>query len=326
MGIRAEAPTQTAMTVLWRKPADDPRSDGRPLHRLRHPPIPQDGHLRQPGLPEVPHPGGVRVRRKTGLIKTFTGDLLTVSVDPPAVYGMIQFEEGGRFMADFTDCELAEVWVGQPVKLSFRKRYTDKDRGFSGYFWKAVPLPVKRPVEDKKAAGIRFDGRVAVVTGAGAGLGRAYALELAARGAKVVVNDLGGARDGSGAGSAGPADRVVEEIRAAGGEAVANYDSRFHRRGGEALIRQAIEAFGRVDIVINNAGFCGTSPCEDDAGRMGRGPGRSSRRGLLRHPAGLPADAEQKYGRIILTTSAGRAVRQFRPGQLLRGQAGPAGD
>ena len=93
------------------------------------------------------------------------------------------------------------------------------------------------------------------MTGAGAGLGRAYALELAARGAKVVVNDLGGARDGSGAGSAGPADQVVEEIRAAGGEAVANYDYVATPEGGEALIRQAVEAFGRVDIVINNAGI-----------------------------------------------------------------------
>lgn len=102
---------------------------------------------------------------------------------------------------------------------------------------------------------IRFDGRVAVVTGAGAGLGRVYALELAKRGAKVVVNDLGGARDGSGKGSEKPADNVVEEIKALGGEAVANYDSVATVAGGENIIKTALDAFGAVDILINNAGI-----------------------------------------------------------------------
>jgi NAD(P)-dependent dehydrogenase (short-subunit alcohol dehydrogenase family) len=102
---------------------------------------------------------------------------------------------------------------------------------------------------------IRYDGRVAIVTGAGAGLGRAYALELARRGAKVVVNDLGGARDGSGDGSAAPADQVVSEIKAAGGEAVANYDNVATAAGGEAIVKTALDAFGTVDILINNAGI-----------------------------------------------------------------------
>ncbi len=101
---------------------------------------------------------------------------------------------------------------------------------------------------------IRFDNRVAVVTGAGAGIGREYALELARRGAKVVVNDLGGARDGTGA-SRSAADQVVAEIQAAGGVAVANYDSVATRAGGEGIIRTAMENYGRVDIVINNAGI-----------------------------------------------------------------------
>jgi NAD(P)-dependent dehydrogenase (short-subunit alcohol dehydrogenase family)/acyl dehydratase len=102
---------------------------------------------------------------------------------------------------------------------------------------------------------IRFDGRVAIVTGAGAGLGRVYALELAQRGARVVVNDLGGARDGSGKGSKKAADQVVKEIKALGGEAVANYDSVATADGGENIVRAALDAFGTVDILINNAGI-----------------------------------------------------------------------
>lgn len=102
---------------------------------------------------------------------------------------------------------------------------------------------------------VRFDGRVAIVTGAGGGLGRAHALLLASRGAKVVVNDLGGSRDGTGPGSSMMADRVVEEIRAAGGEAVANYDGVDTVEGGEAIVKTALDAFGKVDILINNAGI-----------------------------------------------------------------------
>lgn len=103
-------------------------------------------------------------------------------------------------------------------------------------------------------ADIRFDERVAIVTGAGGGLGRAYALELARRGAKVVVNDLGGAVDGVG-GATSPADMVVEEIRSAGGEAVPNYDSVSIPEGGERVVQTALDAFGKVDVVINNAGI-----------------------------------------------------------------------
>ncbi len=98
------------------------------------------------------------------------------------------------------------------------------------------------------------EGRVIAITGAGNGLGRQYALVLAAAGAKVVVNDLGGARDGSGGDSAA-ADTVVEEIRAAGGEAVANHDSVATEAGGAAVVRTAVEAFGRIDGVVANAGI-----------------------------------------------------------------------
>jgi len=101
---------------------------------------------------------------------------------------------------------------------------------------------------------VDFKGRVALVTGAGGGLGRTYALELAKRGAKVVVNDFGGSRDGTGGGSA-MADNVVKEIKAAGGEAVANYDGVHLKEGGENMVRQAIQTFGKLDILINNAGI-----------------------------------------------------------------------
>lgn len=101
---------------------------------------------------------------------------------------------------------------------------------------------------------ITFDGRVAVVTGAGGGLGRTYALELARRGARVVVNDLGGGVDGTGA-SEKAADVVVDEIADAGGEAVANYDSVATEEGGAAIIQTALDAYDTVDIVINNAGI-----------------------------------------------------------------------
>ena len=101
---------------------------------------------------------------------------------------------------------------------------------------------------------ITFDGRVAVITGAGGGLGRTYALDLARRGARVVVNDLGGSLDGSGE-SQSAADVVVNEIVEAGGEAVANYDSVSTAEGGASIIQSAVDAFGGVDIVINNAGI-----------------------------------------------------------------------
>ncbi|HUR78053.1 MAG TPA: SDR family oxidoreductase [Acidimicrobiales bacterium] len=99
-----------------------------------------------------------------------------------------------------------------------------------------------------------FDGKVAIITGAGGGLGRSHALEFARRGALVVVNDLGGSTDGTGA-STTAAQAVVDEIAAAGGEAVANYDSVATPEGGEAIVQTAVDSFGRVDIVVNNAGI-----------------------------------------------------------------------
>jgi NAD(P)-dependent dehydrogenase (short-subunit alcohol dehydrogenase family) len=107
---------------------------------------------------------------------------------------------------------------------------------------------------ERSVSEISFDGRVAIVTGAGGGLGRTYALEMARRGAQVVVNDLGGSVDGKG-GDDAAAQKVVDEIKAAGGEAVPSYDSVSSPEGGESIVKTAVDAFGKVDVVINNAGI-----------------------------------------------------------------------
>ncbi len=101
----------------------------------------------------------------------------------------------------------------------------------------------------------RLDGRVAIVTGAGRGIGRGHALLLAQEGAKVVVNDYGGSQGGELDGAAGPADEVVAQIKEAGGDAAANYESVAEMAAGERMVQQALDSFGRLDILINNAGI-----------------------------------------------------------------------
>ena len=158
---------------------------------------------------------------------------------------------------------------------------------------------------------IRFDGKVAVVTGAGAGIGRVHALELAKRGARVVVNDLGGAMDGDGKNS-GAADVVVAEIRKSGGQAVANYDSVSTMEGGENIVRTAVSSFGTLDILVNNAGIIRDRSIgkmtEDDWDRV-----------IAVHLKGAfcvtkPAIAvmkEKNYGRIVFTTSGSALYGNF---------------
>ncbi|MEE9612155.1 MAG: SDR family NAD(P)-dependent oxidoreductase, partial [Desulfatiglandales bacterium] len=311
MGIRAEAPTQTAMTVLWRKRKMILGLVGGKCRECGTPQFPKMDICVNPDCHGVYSQDDCEFADVPAFIKSFTGDLLSVSIDPPAIYGMIQFEGGGRFMADFTDCELNDVKVGQQVALAFRKRYTDKERGFTGYFWKAIPLQGTAPEMEVKGE-IRFGDQVAIVTGAGAGLGRAYALELAKRGAKVVVNDLGGARDGSEEGSSSPADQVVEEIRALGGEAVASYDSVSTVEGGDAIVKKAIDAFGQVDILINNAGIFR----DRSFGKMSP---EDWQQVLSVHLSGAynvtrPAFMkmrERGYGRIVMTTSAAGLFGNF---------------
>lgn len=158
---------------------------------------------------------------------------------------------------------------------------------------------------------IDFKGRVAIVTGAGAGLGRDYAIELAKRGAKVVVNDLGGSRDGIGSSDAA-ASKVVEEIKALDGEAIPNYDSVATVEGGENIVKTAIDAFGKVDIVINNAGilrdktFHNMEPESWDAVMAVhlRGAYCVSKPAFVRM-------REQGYGRIVMTASGAGLIGNF---------------
>jgi NAD(P)-dependent dehydrogenase (short-subunit alcohol dehydrogenase family) len=172
---------------------------------------------------------------------------------------------------------------------------------------------------------IDFDGRVAIVTGAGGGLGRSHALLLASRGAKVVVNDLGSARDGRGVGSE-MADAVVQEIVDAGGEAVANYDGVHTWGGGEAIVQTALDAFGRVDIVVNNAGILRDTSFakleEDELDLV-----------LKVHLYGAFHVAraawnhlkEQGYGRVINTTSGSGLYGNFGQSNYSAGKMGQVG-
>jgi NAD(P)-dependent dehydrogenase (short-subunit alcohol dehydrogenase family) len=150
---------------------------------------------------------------------------------------------------------------------------------------------------------IRFDGRVAIVTGAGTGLGRSHAMMLASRGASVVVNDLGGSLNGQGQ-SSSAADTVVSEIKAMGGKAVANYDSVADAAGAEKIVAAAVDAFGRLDILVNNAGIlrdktlAKMDPADYEAVTRVHlfGSAFCTR-------AALPAMQKNNYGRIIMTTS-----------------------
>ncbi|MEV4162329.1 SDR family oxidoreductase [Nonomuraea dietziae] len=150
---------------------------------------------------------------------------------------------------------------------------------------------------------LRFDGKVAIITGAGHGLGRSHALLLAERGAQVVVNDLGGALDGTGA-STGPAAEVVELITKNGGQAVANTDNVATPEGAKAIVRSAVDAFGKVDIVVNNAGILrdksfGKMTVEEFDTVLAV----HVRGSYLVSQAAYPYLKEQGYGRIVNTSS-----------------------
>ena len=163
---------------------------------------------------------------------------------------------------------------------------------------------------------VRFDERVAIVTGAGQGLGRSHALLLASRGAKVVVNDLGGSSGGEGK-SSESADLVVEEIKKAGGEAVANYDS---VEDGDAIVRTAMDAWGRVDIVINNAGILRDKSFKNMTDADWDIIFRVHNYGAYKvTKAAWPIMTEQGYGRVLFTTSSAGIYGNF--GQTNYGSA-----
>lgn len=158
---------------------------------------------------------------------------------------------------------------------------------------------------------IRFDGRVAIVTGAGQGLGRSHALQLAARGARVVVNDFGGGRDGAG-GSTGPAQAVVDEIRAAGGQAIAHGANVCRADQVEDMVALARHTWGRVDILINNAGilrdktFAKMTADDFDAVVAVHLTGSANCTRAV-----WPLMREQNYGRVLMTTSTSGVFGNF---------------
>lgn len=158
---------------------------------------------------------------------------------------------------------------------------------------------------------IRFDNRVAIVTGAGIGLGRSYALHLASRGARVVVNDIGGSMDGSGR-SEMPAQKVVDEIKTLGAEAIANYSDISTNEGAGDIVKAAVDAYGTVDILINSAGILR----DKSFAKMDL---KDFEKVLAVHLLGTvymtkavyPIMAEKNYGRIVNTTSAAGLYGNF---------------
>ena len=139
MGIRAEAKLQTALSALWRDRKLVLGFVGGKCTACGTPQFPKMRMCVNPSCHKVDTQEDFEFANQSGIVKSFTGDMLAVSVEPPAIYGLVQFDCGGRTMVDFTDCELGEVKVGMPVGMSFRVKYHDPDRDFHGYFWKAVP-------------------------------------------------------------------------------------------------------------------------------------------------------------------------------------------
>ena len=156
-----------------------------------------------------------------------------------------------------------------------------------------------------------FDGKVAIITGAGGGLGREHALMMASRGALVVVNDLGGAVDGTGS-DKGAAERVVDEIKEAGGEAVADTNSVATPEGGAAIVQSAIDAFGRIDIVVNNAGILRDKSFHNMTPDLWAPVVDVHLNGAYHVTAAAwPHMREQNYGRIVSTASGAGIFGNF---------------
>jgi NAD(P)-dependent dehydrogenase (short-subunit alcohol dehydrogenase family) len=172
---------------------------------------------------------------------------------------------------------------------------------------------------------LRLDGRVAIITGAGGGLGRSHALELARRGAHVLVNDLGGSLDGSGS-SDSAASRVVDEITDLGGVAAANHDSVATAEGGEQIVQSALDIFGRVDILINNAGILrDRSFHKMDAAMIDAVIDVHLKGALYVTQPAFRLMREQRYGRIVSTSSASGLFGNYGQANYGAAKAGLAG-
>eukprot|EP00948_MAST-09A_sp_MAST-9A-sp1_P002180 g2180.t1 len=187
--------------------------------------------------------------------------------------------------------------IKKDKKIHYKARELQKDNLVSTSFNNTLKMTM------------RFDGQVAIVTGAGGGLGKAYAKLLAKRGCKVVVNDLGGSTDGSGSGSARPAQLVVDEIKAEGGEAVANFDSVVD---GHKIVEQAVKTYGKIDILVNNAGilrdisFAKMKEKDWDLVNLVHLKGT-----YAVCKAAWPYMREQRYGRIVNITSSSGLYGNF---------------
>lgn len=173
--------------------------------------------------------------------------------------------------------------------------------------------------------GISFEGRVAIVTGAGGGIGKAHALEIARRGGQVLVNDLGGDVAGRG-GSASMAEQVVEEIREAGGKAEANHDSVATTQGCNAIVAHALDAFGRVDVLINNAGIMRNSTLAETSDEDWDAVIATHLTGSFKLTRAVwPHMAGQGYGRIVYTASSAGVFGNPMVGGYGAAKAGIAG-
>ena len=270
------------------------------------------------------------------LIYRLSGDLFQLHVDPefakmsgfdmPIMHGLCTHGYACRALIESLvpgepekvrkfDCRFSKpLYPGTPIKTLIWK--TDEGKAM----WRVLNAKTNDIVIDNgffeygeaQQEMIRFDGKVAVVTGAGGGLGRVYALDLAKRGAKVVVNDLGGARDGSSGRSQTPAEKVVQEIKALGGEAIPNYDNVATKEGGENIVKAAVDTFGKLDILINNAGILR----DKTFAKMDPATWKSVMDVHLNgaYNVTLPAYQVMKdngYGRIIMTTSAAGLYGNF---------------
>jgi NAD(P)-dependent dehydrogenase (short-subunit alcohol dehydrogenase family) len=174
-------------------------------------------------------------------------------------------------------------------------------------------------------SGLYFDDRVAVVTGAGRGLGRSHAIELARRGARIVVNDVGGSVNGDGS-SLDAAQAVVDEIAALGGTAVANHDTVATAAGGQAIIDAALDAFGRLDILVNNAGILRDKAFHKmDESMIDAVIDVHLKGALFVSQPAFTVMRESKYGRIVNTSSASGLFGNFGQANYGAAKAGIAG-